>query len=122
MGRRWRSSPIAQITASSVCLHPETLAFVSDRTDHTFIGLFTPGRAIRFVAPSTSRDSMPMWSPDGKKIAFLRQPGIGGAPQHPLKRVEAPWSILVADVAAGASDISIPASIVQTSGNPIDPI
>ena len=40
----------------------QTLAFVSDRSDHSFIGLFTPGRAIRFLAPSTSRDSMPIWS------------------------------------------------------------
>jgi dipeptidyl aminopeptidase/acylaminoacyl peptidase len=98
----------------------QTLAFVSDRTDHSFIGLFTPGRAIRFLAPSTSRDSMPIWSPDGKRIVFLRQPGIGGAPQPPLKRIESPWSVLVADVTG--SDSSLPAVTVQTSGTPIDRI
>ncbi|HET9218727.1 MAG TPA: prolyl oligopeptidase family serine peptidase, partial [Terriglobia bacterium] len=101
----------------------QTLAFVSDRTDHSFIGLFTPGRAIRFIAPSTSRDSMPLWSPDGKRIAFLRQPGVGGTPQPPLKRIEAPWAILVADVSgAGGPDAPVPAVTVQTSGTPIDPI
>jgi dipeptidyl aminopeptidase/acylaminoacyl peptidase len=101
----------------------QTLAFVSDRTDHSFIGLFTPGRAIRFIAPSTSRDSMPLWSPDSKRIAFLRQPGVGGRPQHPLKRIEAPWAMLVADIAAaGVPDSSVPAVTVQTSGTPIDPI
>ena len=35
-----------------------TLAFVSNRGDHSFIGLFTPNQPIRFVAPSTSRDSV----------------------------------------------------------------
>src|SRR5687767_13329729 len=40
----------------------QTLAFVSNRNDHSFIGLFTAGQPIRFLAPSTSRDSMPAWS------------------------------------------------------------
>src|SRR5678815_4184463 len=62
----------------------QKLAFVSDRTDHSFIGVFSPGQAIRFVAPSTSRDSQPAWSSDGQRLAFLRQPGIGGTPQSPL--------------------------------------
>jgi len=98
----------------------QTLAFVSDRTDHSFIGLFTPGRPIRFVAPSTSRDTMPIWCPDGKRIAFLRQPGAGGTPQPPLKRIETPWSVLVADITATST--SVPAATLLTSGTPIDPI
>src|SRR5207249_4309390 len=57
-----------------------TLAFVSNRGDHSFIGLFSgTDRPIRFIAPSTSRDSLPAWSADGRKIAFLRQPEIGRA-------------------------------------------
>ena len=35
-------------------------------------------RPVRFVAPSTFRDSLPAWSPDGRSMAFLRQPGAGG--------------------------------------------
>jgi dipeptidyl aminopeptidase/acylaminoacyl peptidase len=77
----------------------QTLAFVSNRQDHSFIGLFTPDRPIRFLAPSTSRDSMPAWSADGRKIAFLRQPGSGGAPRPPLARNEpGQWEIVIADV------------------------
>jgi Tol biopolymer transport system component len=80
----------ARGTSESPVWSPDgrTLAFVSSRNDHSFIGLYTAGQPIRFVAPSTSRDSLPVWSPDGKKIAFLRQPGAGGAPRPPLARTE----------------------------------
>src|SRR5436309_14365603 len=82
-----------------------TLAFVSGRNDHSFIGLFTADQPIRFIAASTSRDSLPAWSIDGKQIAFLRQPGTGGVPRPPLARPERqPWSILVADVESAGRD------------------
>ena len=95
-----------------------TLAFVSNRGDHSFIGLFSgTDRPIRFIAPSTSRDSSPAWSADGRKIAFLRQPGTGGTPRPPLARVDLPWKILVADVE------SLKAVTAVTSGDmPVDPI
>ena len=95
-----------------------TLAFVSNRNDHSFIGLFKGGQPIRFIAPSTFRDSMPEWSPDGTRIAFLRQPGAGGAPRAPLARLDTPpWSIMVANV---QSDDLVTAA---TSGAaPVDPI
>ena len=97
----------------------KTLAFVSNRGDHSFIGLFTNAdQPIRFIAPSTSRDSVPAWSADGRKIAFLRQPGAGGAPRPPLAaRNDAPWKIVVADVE------SLNVTTAVTSGDaPVDPI
>ena len=103
-----------------------TVAFVSSRNDHSFIGLFTAGQPIRFLAPSTSRDSQPVWSGDGKRIAFLRQPGAGGAPRPPLARTEPPpWSILVADVAPASLDRPSDVNVITaaTSGRaPVDPI
>ncbi|MFN8063049.1 MAG: prolyl oligopeptidase family serine peptidase, partial [Vicinamibacterales bacterium] len=75
-----------------------TLAFVSDRGDHSFIGIFKPGQPIRYLAPSTTRDSSPAWSEDGREIAFVRQPGRGGAPRSPLVQTPAPWTIWVAPV------------------------
>src|SRR5215831_9852046 len=98
------------------------LAFISNRTDHSFIGLFTPGEPIRFIAPSTSRDTQPVWSPDGRKIAFLRQPGNGGTPRSPLVRVDTPWQVMVADLQSAKAE-NIPAVAAITSGeSPVDPI
>ncbi|MFD2871711.1 S9 family peptidase [Mucilaginibacter ximonensis] len=53
------------------------LAFVCDRTDHSFIGVYINNNTpIQWIEPSFSRDASPRWSPDGKKIAFIRTPGI----------------------------------------------
>lgn len=81
-----------------------TLAFGSDRETHSYIALYGgPDVPLRYLAPSTSRDSMPRWSPDGSRIAFVRRPGAGGAQTDPLELQPAPWSIWVADVASGTA-------------------
>src|SRR5262245_26233344 len=75
------------------------LAFVSNRDDHSFIGIFTDATLpVRYLAPSTSRDSDPVWSPDGTHLAFVRQPGRGGTPTSPLVQPPSPWSIWVSEV------------------------
>lgn len=101
------------------------LAFVSDRDDHSFIGLYRgAGEPVRYLAPGTSRDTRPVWSPDGRRVAFVRQPGRGGASRPPLEQVPQPWAIWVADVQTGEgrevwrSGGSLVDSIPGTLGGP----
>jgi dipeptidyl aminopeptidase/acylaminoacyl peptidase len=78
------------------------LAFVSNREDHAFIGVYTRGQErLLYLDPSTGRDNMPRWSPDGGRIAFVRRPGSGGAPEPWLEQTPDPWEIRVADARSG---------------------
>ncbi len=78
------------------------LAFVSDRTDHSFIGVYDPpAGSVRYLDPSVDRDTEPVWSPDGKSIAFLRTPDSRVLLLFGPKRTSEPWSIRVADAASG---------------------
>lgn len=78
------------------------LAFVSNRGDHAFIGVFsTDSTPIVWLEPTFARDRSPRWSPDGTRIAFVRLPGSGGAPDSVLVRRHRPWQIWTADAATG---------------------
>ncbi len=79
------------------------LAFVSNRGDHAFIGVYAgKDKPLFYLAPSTDKDGMPRWSPDGTRIAFARRQGDGGPPRPLLKQVPQPWSIWVANASDGA--------------------
>ena len=101
------------------------LAFVSARTDHSFIGIYrnetTP---VEFLAPTTSQDFMPRWSPDGARIAFIRLHGDGGPPQDPLLWAPTPWQIWVGDARSGAASLAwsssatLRGSLPQSAGGP----
>ena len=52
------------------------LAFVSRRTDHSFIAVYDlPTRTVTYMSPSVDFDTSPAWSADGTQIAFIRRPG-----------------------------------------------
>jgi len=78
------------------------LAFVSSRTDHSFIVVYNfSEKLVRYLDPSVDRDLAPVWSPDGKRIAFLRIPANTLAFAFGPRREGQPWSIRVADAATG---------------------
>src|SRR5437660_8957029 len=95
----------ARGTARALRWSPEgaRLAFVSDRGDHAFVAVYDVAtKTLRFLDPSVDSDAEPVWSPDGRRVAFLRIPaGSEGLPFTP-QRAGQPWSIHVADVASGA--------------------
>jgi len=99
------------------------LAFVSDRGDHSFIAIYeNADTPIRYLAPSTARDSVPRWSPDGRRVAFVRRPGAGGPRAPLLEPAPQPWSIVVADAAGGdarpvwSSPVTLRGSYPRTQG------
>jgi len=52
------------------------IAFVSQREDHNFIGVYDLEKhSITWMAPGVDRDSNPRWSFDGKNVIFFRRPG-----------------------------------------------
>ena len=82
------------------------LAFVSNRGDHAFIGIFaSKEQPLVYLAPSTGKDLSPRWSPDGRRVAFVRRPGDGGPPEPVLRQTPHPWSIWVADVSTAAGHV-----------------
>lgn len=79
----------------------QEVLFTSDRGDHAFIGIFNlDKKSIRWIAPDVGNDQLPVWSPDGLQIAFIRQPGtkVGELPNF-VGGVK--FSVWVADAVTG---------------------
>src|SRR5580693_5730131 len=79
------------------------LAFVTTRTDHSFIGVYNvAAKTLLYLDASVDRDSSPTWSSDGKQIAFIR---IAATTSRiffgPHRAAEQPWSIRLAAVDSG---------------------
>ncbi len=81
------------------------LSIVSGRGDHSFIAIYSAtSKTVQFMAPSVDSDGDPVWSLDGKHIAFVRRPaeardtpqGYFIAPDKPH-----PWAIWVGDSDSG---------------------
>ena len=78
-----------------------SLAFVSSRGDHSFIAIYQPASSrIRFLEPGVDRDIEPRWSPDGKRIAYVRLFNVVDTLSADKERL-LPWSIRIVDVASG---------------------
>ncbi|MDT7540992.1 MAG: hypothetical protein QOE33_896 [Acidobacteriota bacterium] len=78
-----------------------SLVFSSARGDHAFISLYDPrANRIRLVQPSIDRDVSPHFSPDGRRVAFIRLYNVSDTQTADHERVQ-PWSIWIVDAATG---------------------
>jgi len=78
------------------------LAFVSERADHSFIGVYNvAAQSLLYLDPSVDKDSNPVWSPDGKQVAFARIAASTRAFSFGPQRTSQPWSIRLADAETG---------------------
>ena len=79
------------------------IVFVSNRGDHTLIGLYDFGaKSLSYLDPSTDRDQDPVWSPDGRQVAYIRIASMTRAFMFgPVRSADTPWSIRLADTSTG---------------------
>ena len=93
-------------SASQLRLSPDgtKLAFTSHRGDHSFIGVFDlASKTLTYIDPGTGLDHDAAWSPDSKRIAFVREsPVVSELDLRWMRSVAVPWSIRLADVSSGA--------------------
>ena len=78
------------------------LAFASNRGNHSLIGVYDfAQKSLHYLDPSIDLDSNPVWSPDGKQIAFIRIPASEHERIFGPERTGQPWSIRIADADTG---------------------
>ena len=77
------------------------IALRSNRKDHSFVAVLDLAtKKNTYLAPTTSRDAGPVWSPDSKQVVFIRQPGVEFKrpliPESPRS-----WALWIADAQTG---------------------
>ena len=78
------------------------LAFLSRRGDHGFIGVYDVGaKSLIYLEPSVDTDGQAAWSPDSRRIAFLRIAVAKGKLPFSPEREGQPWSLRIADASTG---------------------
>jgi dipeptidyl aminopeptidase/acylaminoacyl peptidase len=80
------------------------IAFISNRSDHSFLGIYDMlTKSINYPDPSVDKDVEPVWSPNGKWMAYIRTPNTKDRLPFTEKRTGSPWSIRLLNVENGTS-------------------
>ena len=99
---RWSASPAGNAPPLRWAPTGNRFAFVSRRDGYNFIGVYdVDAKSLAYLDPSFDGDNEPTWSPDGSRVAFIREPSTTGQPSGGAVREAEPWSIRVADLATG---------------------
>ncbi|HSR50090.1 MAG TPA: prolyl oligopeptidase family serine peptidase [Acidobacteriota bacterium] len=78
------------------------LALVTNRGRSSYIGVYSlEDKSLRFLDASVDRDLSPVFSPDGKHLAYLRIPSTREHFAFKPRRQGHPWSIRVVEVDSG---------------------
>jgi dipeptidyl aminopeptidase/acylaminoacyl peptidase len=78
------------------------LAFTSNRGNHTFLGIYDVAtKTISFPDPSADHDIDPVWSADGKWLAYIRLPNVAVDFPFTPNKTGNPWSIRLLNVQTG---------------------
>lgn len=81
----------------------DRLAFETSRKEHSLVVVYSfSTKMLTYLDPSVDHDFDPIWSPNGKSVAFIRIPANTEAFAFGPRRSGQPWSIRVADATTGA--------------------
>ena len=80
------------------------MTFISSRGDHAFLGIYDLEKnTVAYPDASIDIDGEPVWSPDGKWIAYIRTPNIKDRFSFVELREGYPWSVRLLNVSSGES-------------------
>ncbi len=101
-----KSEPLFQIRGSigDERFSPDgtRIAFDNDRGEHGFVVIYDfAKKSYVYATPGFTEDSNPVWSPDGKRVAYLRLPGSRENYDPYVEYLDAPWEIWTADASTG---------------------